>query len=220
MNSTMQIFLKEWRSELRTRFALNALFMFILTTVSIILFAIGAEEVENEVLAGVLWVVIFFSTMSGLARTFVSEEERGTVMTLQLVATPLSVYFGKLLFNVVLLALMNILAVSLYLVVLPGMIVRAPALFVANIGLGTIGLAAASTMIAALVAKANTRGTLYPVLSFPILLPLIIAVINVTKLSLENAPFIEAFDYLKMIVAYIVVLITTSYLVFPIVWKD
>jgi heme exporter protein B len=40
-----------------------------------------------------LWVVIFFGAMSGLSRTFVTEEERGTAMTLQLLASPSAVYF-------------------------------------------------------------------------------------------------------------------------------
>ena len=82
------IFLKDVRSELRTRYALNALMMFVLTTLSIILFSIGNENVSPEVLSGVLWIIIFFSSMSGLSRTFVSEEERGTVMTLQMLAKP------------------------------------------------------------------------------------------------------------------------------------
>ena len=39
------------------------------------------------------------SAMSGLSRTFVSEEDRGTVIFLQLATRPSVVYFGKLLFN-------------------------------------------------------------------------------------------------------------------------
>jgi ABC-type transport system involved in cytochrome c biogenesis permease component len=31
-----------------------------------------------------LWVVVFVAAMSGLSRTFVMEEERGTTLTLQL----------------------------------------------------------------------------------------------------------------------------------------
>src|SRR5713226_4219195 len=91
------IFAKDLRSELRTRYALNALLMFVITTIAIILFAIGNETPTPEILSGVFWIIVFFSAMSGLSRTFIAEEERGTVMTLQLVARPISVYAGKLL---------------------------------------------------------------------------------------------------------------------------
>lgn len=217
---TTSIFKKELRSEVRTRYALNALLMFVVTTISVILFSLGNETVSAEVLAGVLWVIIFFSTMSGLSRTFISEEERGTVMTLQLVARPHPIFFGKLLFNVSLLSALNVFTVSLYFIVIPAFMPQNLGVFLLTLLLGTFGLASASTLIAAIIAKANVKGTLYPVLSFPILLPLLLSVINATKLSLENAPMIEVFDYLKMLVTYIIVMVAISYILFPLIWKE
>ena len=100
--SVMSVFLKDWRSELRTRYAMNALLMFVVTTIAIVLFSLGSEGAPSDALSGMLWTVIFFSAMSGLSRTFVMEEERGTTFTLQLLAPPSAVFFGKLLFNLVL----------------------------------------------------------------------------------------------------------------------
>ena len=79
---------KDVKSELRTRYALNALLMFVVTAVSTILFALRSDNPSVELLAGMFWVVIFFTAMSGLSRIFVSEEERGTVLVLQLIASP------------------------------------------------------------------------------------------------------------------------------------
>src|SRR5512147_1590199 len=109
LRSVGAVFLKDWRSELRTRYAISALLMFIVTTIAIILFSLGSESAPPDALAGMLWVVIFFGAMSGLSRTFVMEEERGTAMTLQLMAPPSAVYFGKLLFNLVLVIGVNLL---------------------------------------------------------------------------------------------------------------
>lgn len=102
LSSIWAIFLKDLKSEIRTRYALNALLMFVVVTISMILFATAGEVMSGELLSGLLWVVIFFSAMSGLSRTFVSEEDRGTVIFLQLATRPSVVYFGKLLFNLVL----------------------------------------------------------------------------------------------------------------------
>jgi len=214
------IFRKELRSELRTRYALNALFMFIITTLSIVLFSIGSEEVSPNVLSGVLWIVIFFSSMSGLSRTFVSEEERGTVMTLQLLTKPLNVFFGKLLFNFVLLCILNVIAVGLYITLINDFLVKNYLIFILTLILGTLGLASASTIIAAIISKANTKGTLYPVLSFPILLPLLLTVINATRLAVEGAFFTEAIGEFQVLLAYFVVIVTVSYLVFEYIWKE
>ena len=220
LRSAVAVFLKDWRSELRTRYAMSALVMFVITTIAILMFSIGSEEPPADVVSGMLWVVIFFASMSGLSRTFVMEEERGTVMTLQLLTGPGAVYAGKLLFNLVLVLGLNVLTVSLYAVLVNGFVIRSVGLFIATVLLGSLGLAAASTIIAAIVAKASTRGTLYPVLSFPILLPLLLAVINATRMASEGAYLSEAAGEFQLLISYIVALIAASSVFFDYIWKD
>jgi heme exporter protein B len=214
------IFRKDLQSELRTRYALNALIMFVITTLAVILFSIGNESVSPELLAGILWIIIFFSSMSGLSRTFISEEEKGTVLTLHLLAKPLTIYFGKLLYNTILLAALNIFTVCLYLLFVSGFTVGNYLIFYCTIILGTMGLASASTIIAAIIAKANTKGTLYPVLSFPILLPLLLTLINATKLAVDGVQFTEAIGEFRIMISYLVVLTVVSYFLFEYIWKE
>lgn len=220
LRSVVHIFKKDWHSELRIRYATSALAMFVVTTISMMVFAFGSEGAPVDVLCGMLWVVIFFSAMSGLSRTFVAEEERGTTMTLQLLAEPSMVYFGKLLFNLVLIVGVNIFTVLLYTVFLNGFIVKTTSIFIITILLGSVGLAASSTITAAIIAKANTKGTLYPVLSFPIVLPLLLTCINATRMSTEGAFLDEAFGEFQFLVSYIVVVVTSSSVLFEYIWKD
>jgi len=220
IRSVTAIFMKDWRSELRTRYAISALLMFVVTTISIILFSLGSESARPEVLCGMLWVVIFFSAMSGLSRTFVMEEERGTAMTLQLTARGSAVYVGKLLFNLVLVTGLDILTVALYALLINGFVIKTYSIFVVIVALGGVGFAAAATIIAAIIARASTKGTLYPVLSFPILLPLVLTVINGTRLASDGALIEEAYGEFQILISYIVVVIAVSLLVFDYVWKD
>jgi heme exporter protein B len=194
--------------------------MFVVTTISIILFSLGSEGAPPEALAGMLWVVIFFAAMSGLSRTFVMEEERGTAMTLQLLAPPSAVFFGKLLFNLVLVIALNVLTVVLYILFINGFVIRSAPIFLVTILLGSMAFAAAATIIAAIIARANTKGTLYPVLSFPIVLPLLLTVINATRLASEGAGFEEAYGEFQILISYIVVVSATSYMLFDYIWKD
>jgi heme exporter protein B len=220
IRSALAIFRKDWRSELRTRYAISALVMFVVTTIAIILFSLGTESAQTDILSGMLWVVIFFAAMSGLSRTFVTEEERGTAMTLQLMAPPGAVYTGKLLFNLILVLGLNILTVVLYSIFISGFVIRNFWIFGITIALGSVGFAAAATIIAAIIARANTKGTLYPVLSFPILLPLLLTVINATHLASEGAFVQEAYGEFQILVSYIVVVIAVSLMLFEYIWKD
>ena len=220
LRSVAAVFDKDWRSELRTRYAISALLMFVVTTIAILMFSLGSEEAPQEVLSGMLWVVIFFAAMSGLSRTFVAEEERGTTMTLQLLTSPGAVFFGKLLFNLVLVSGLSVFTVLLYALFINGFIIKNVLLFALTIALGSVGFSAAATIIAAIIAKAATRGTLYPVLSFPVLLPLLLAVINATRLAAEGAVLADAAGEFQLLISYIVVVITASALVFEYVWKE
>jgi len=214
------LFLKDWQSEVRTRYAINALAMFILVTISVILFSIGSERISTHLSGGLLWVVIFFSAMSGLSRAFVSEEERGTTLTLQLIAAPATIFSGKLVFNVILVFLMNVVIASLYSLLFESFVIENHALFLLAFVLGSLGIAISSTIIAAIISKASSKGTLYPVLSFPILLPLILTLLQLTKFAMDGKSIEASFAELAVLVSYDVIMLTASYLLFDFIWKD
>ena len=214
------LFQKDFHSEIRTRYAVNSLAMFILVALSVILFSIGNERITAPLTAGLFWVVIFFTAMSGLARAFVSEEERGTSLTLQLIAAPSTIFTGKLLFNLILVFIMNITITLLYSALFEEFVIRNLVLFILTFFLGNIGIAVSSTIIAAIIAKAGSKGTLYPVLSFPILLPLIITSVRLTLFSIEGTTFDSAKVELLIIACYDVIMVSASYMLFDFIWKD
>ena len=214
------LFKKDWLSELRTRYAINALAMFILVTISVILFSIGQEKISQYLTGGLLWVVIFFSAMSGLSRAFVSEEERGTVLTLQLIAAPATIFNGKLIFNIILVFLMNIAITFLFFILFESFIIQNFLLFTFAFILGNLGIAISSTIIAAIISKAGSKGTLYPVLSFPILLPLILTLLELTKFAMDGNAVGDSLVEIFVLICYDVIMLTASYLLFDFIWKE
>lgn len=214
------LFQKDFHSEIRTRYAINSLAMFVIVAISVILFSIGNESISPALTGGLYWVVIFFSAMSGLSRAFVSEEERGTTLTLQLIASPTTVFTGKLLFNLILVFLMNIVITLLYSMLFAEFVIQNFLLFVLTFILGNIGIAISSTVIAAIIAKAGSKGTLYPVLSFPILLPLILTSVQLTSFAIDGIPTSEAIFELAIVMSYNIIMISASYMLFDFIWKD
>ena len=217
---SVALFKKDWRSELRTRYAINALAMFILVTISVIMFSIGQETMSEYLTGGLLWVVIFFSAMSGLSRAFVSEEERGTSLTLQLLADPANVFSGKLLFNILLVFLMNAVITFLFTVLFDSFIIQNWALFFLAFLFGNFGIAISSTVIAAIISKASSKGTLYPVLSFPILLPLLLTLIEITQYAVDGNPIFESWVEIAVLFSYDVIILAASYMLFYFIWKE
>ncbi len=220
LSSISAVFEKDTKSELRSRYAISAVLLFILTTTTILLIGTKGEDIQPGLAAGLLWVIMFFSSMTGLSRAFVSEEERGTGFLLQLSVSSASIYFGKLIYNILLSLLLNTVAVILFFIFITDMPIEYFGIFVAAHIFGSIGIAAASTIISAIIAKANTKGALFPVLSFPIILPLIFIGIEATKISLEGINSERAVNDLQLMFAYCGIIISLSYVLFDMVWKD
>ena len=179
----LAIWRKDLQIEFRTRYTYSALVMFAVTTLVTVSFAIGGFTADVEITAALLWIILFFSAMAGLARTFVAEEETGTVTALKMAAQPEPVYLGKYLFNVTILCSLALLVVPLFIMLLNISIVL-PLAFCAVVLLGTLGLAGASTILAAIVSKAGAKSSLLTVLAFPVLLPLLITAISATRAAL------------------------------------
>lgn len=216
------VFVKDLRAEFRTRVALNAVGLFALTTLAAVAYTIGpfrlAAEDRPFLLSALLWIVIFFASMAGLDRSFVKEEETHTAPLLRLAAHPIAVWGGKLLFNLVLLAVLMAILVPLY-CVLMGFRPASPWWFVAVLASGGYTLAVVTTLVAAIIARAMTRGALFAVLSLPLLLPLLIFVIQGTMASARG----EADGVLAALRAVISlggIMTVLSVFLFPVVWND
>ncbi len=210
---------KDVRSEYRTKYALNAIVLFAVTTLTVVSFSIGQFGLSADILAALYWIIVFFSAMSGLSRSFVREEEAGTVYALRMAAQPGVVYVGKLAFNIILMGVLELVVFPLF-VVMMGLRVGNGALFVAVIVLGSLGLACLATIIAAIVAKANVKGALFTILCFPPLLPLVITCIRGTRLALEGASLSAALPELRVLISYAVVMLTASLMLFDFVWDE
>jgi heme exporter protein B len=211
---------KELASEFRTRYSVSAVLLFILTTVAMVVFSSSSEKLSSNMSAGILWIIMFFGSMTGLAKSFVSEEERGTSLLLKVNSSSASVYFGKLIFNVLLSIGLNYFAVILLFIFMDNITVELFGEFILVIFLGSIGMAAATTIISALIAKANSKSALFPILSFPILLPLIIIGIESTQYTFDTSLNLEIIKNYMMMLSYCGILTVASFFLFDIVWSD
>lgn len=213
------VFAKDIRVELRTRYAVNAIFMFAITTLTVVSLSVGQASLPPKLLAALFWIIIFFSAMSGLAHTFVREEEAGTSLALKLRADPTAVYLGKLFFNLLLLSMMTIIVTPLFFIFTDAPMGNVAALLIILI-LGVIDLCAATTLVAAIIARVAAKGALLAVLSFPILVLVILLLVSSTSEAIDNQPVGEIFTYLQGLLAYGVVMITASLLLFRFVWLE
>jgi len=217
---SMAVFRKEMAIEFRSRIALSALLLFMVITISTIAFTTAGERINNYVASALLWIVLFFGSMTGLSRTFVMEEERGTSLLLKLSSTPMEVFFGKFLFTCFLSLALSFTGSGLFLFFLPSINVGNISLFWIMVFLLSICMASAITAIAAIIAKANGKGALFPVLSFPVVLPPALLGVEGLSMALHGAPVSEALSTIIVLISYAGIMIAASSLLFEFIWND
>lgn len=223
VTSGLAVFAKDVTSEWRTRVAINSLLLFAFSVLILVGYAVGPTTLSPEdrpmVNSVLLWIVLFFSAMTGLSRAFVHEEEGGTAAALRLTAPSASVLLGKVLSNLVLLGVVTLFVVPLFLALM-SFELASPLLFAAVVVLGSVGLASASTFIAAIVAKTSAKGALFAVLATPLLLPPLVAAVTGTRIAATEPAFSAGADVLRLLLAYDGVILTGSFLLFDAVWRE
>ena len=213
---------KDLQTEFRTRVALNSLGLFAVTVLAAVSYTVGPYRIATEdrpfLLAVLMWIVIFFAALAGLDRSFVKEEESHTAPLLRLAASPLAVWLGKLLFNLLLIYLLLAILVPLF-CILMGYRVLMVGHFVLILALGGYALAVTTTIVAAIIARALTRGALFSVLSLPLLLPLLIFLIQGTAATADGS--LEVIQStVRAVVSMGGIMTVVSVALFPAVWSD
>ena len=207
---------KDLQIEGRRRDNVAAAAMYAIVCLLIFNFALDAPGTDaTRLVPGLIWVTITYGATVGFGRTFAQEHERGNLDAL--LAAPLDrsiLYAAKLLGNLALTAVLIVLTVALTTVFFTVMF--DPLALLLSLALGTLGLAAAGTLLSALAAQTRAREVLLPVLLFPITVPALLAAVHSTAAALQgrmawggagDAPWLHlliAFDLIYVVLSWLV----------------
>jgi len=209
---------KDFLIEFRNRSAVNISFAFAgITTLSVSL-AAGGIPFTPVVHAIIFWIILFFSAMSGLAHIFIREEEEKTSLFLSLNYSPEEIYISKLIFNIVLFLSISIIVTALYLFFLQVFPVYL-FLFCLTVLSGSFAIASVTTILGAMVSKAGSGSSLFTVISFPILLPVLWTAISLTSVSIDGIGVPE-YRNIIFLLAFSGVIVSVSYLSFKFIWTE
>ena len=178
---------KDLRLELRSRVGIGQVVPFALLVVLLFAFALDPDRrVLGAATPGLFWMVVLFSAVLAVGRSFGTEAEDGVLDALRLSGlSPAGIYFGKVLALVVELVLLD-LVLALAVVVFYGTDVHGPLLLCAVLVVATVGIAAAGGAYGALVARIRGRETLLPLVMLPMLAPVLISATRGVEVALER----------------------------------
>ncbi len=210
---------KDILAEWRTREMFNSMFVFAALVILIFNFAFELRGARAWLAPGVLWAAFAFAGTLGLNRSFALEREGGGLEGLLLSPTDRSaIYFGKFVGNVVFMSVVEAIILPLSIILFN---LAWPTLWLLLvIFLGTVGLAGAGTLLAAIAVHTRAREVMLPILLFPVSVPLLIAAVRATRAILEGQGPAEWAGWAQLLAAFDAILLTISYMTFDYVMEE
>ena len=204
--------LLEWRS----KYALNGILLYVISTVFVCY--LSFKTTPPLVWNALFWIILLFASINAIAKSFM-QENRGRLLYYYQIANPKAIILAKIIYNILLMILMAIIALLFYSIVFENQ-VGDVWLYFAAVLIGAISFSTVFTMISAIASKASNNGTLMAILSFPVIIPLLILIIKLSKNAMDGLDRSVSYDEIAVLGGINLIVIVISLLLFPYLWRD
>ncbi|WP_295655240.1 heme exporter protein CcmB [uncultured Mucilaginibacter sp.] len=224
LNQTKHLLKKEIILEWRSKYAFNGVLLYVVSTVFVCYMAFnlnpGFRESQGYPIVWniLFWIIILFAAVNAIAKSFL-QESKGRLLYYYTIAGPHAIILSKIIYNILLMALLSVLALIIY-----SLFFKNPTddnlYYFLSVLLGSISFSTVFTMISAIASKAGNNGTLMAILSFPVIIPVILVLIKMSKRAIDGLDRSFSYQDIGVLLAINLIVIVTSLLLFPFLWRD
>lgn len=222
MIAIISIFLKELKVEFRNKQMINSYFILAIMIIASFRFAFSITDFSLIYIASpILWITFFFSGMFSLSPIYKRELEEGTREGLLLAPiSTSSIFFGKLLFNFIVILCLEFFTLILFFIFFPIQTPDIISLLILVI-IGTIGIVSLGNIISAISSNLSQSEVMIPVLLIPVLLfTVIMSSVSATSKIFNGANLFDVAQEVKFILAFDVIFIAIGYLLIDYILED
>ena len=175
------------------------------------------DDPESSVWNGLFWVIQLFICINAVAKSFL-QESKARMIYFYSISGAAEFIIAKLLFNSLLMLLMSLLSLILFSMFLGNPLQQALP-FVGLVLLGGWSLSLVFTFLAAIAAKAQQNAAIMAVLGFPLIIPQLLLLIQLTQSVFSptgNFPMAAVL----LLFALDIMVVLLAVILFPFLWKD
>ena len=215
MRQVLTLFKKDLLLEVRQQYSFYGILLYIGATIFVLFNAVN--EPEAKVWNGLFWVIQLFICINAVAKSFL-QESRGRMLYFYSISSPVHFVISKLLFNSLLMLLMSMLSLLLFTLFL-GNPLEKTLPFIGLVLLGGWSLSLVFSFLAAIAARAQQNAAIMAVLGFPLIIPQLILLMQLSKSAFVPLMVIP-FTTILLLVALDILVIVLAVILFPFLWKD
>ena len=216
MSQILAYIRKDVLLELRRGYALGGLAVFVLSIVFIIYMSFG--EITGRLWITLYWIAFLFISVHTVLKGFALEHANRYYYYYSLLS-PERIFFAKCLYNA---GMLMVLGLLMYLVL--GLVARDPigdhGIFILAVLCGAIGISLCFTFVSAIAVKSDQSATLMTVLSFPLIIPILLHLIRLSRASLVDSMITDIKPSLLTLGAIDLLVAGLGLLLFPYLWKS
>lgn len=211
---------KEITLEWRQKYALNGILLYVVSAVFITYLSVGAKQgnLSAPTWNALYWIIILFSAVNAVAKSFV-QEHQGRQLYYYMIASPEAIILSKIIYNSLLTMVLALLGYLVFSIIL-GNPVADQGMFLLNLVLGALGFSAVLTMVSGIASKASNNATLMAILSFPVIIPILLMAISISKNAIDGLDPSVSVDKLISLLAINAIVSVTAYILFPYLWRS
>jgi heme exporter protein B len=215
LRQVLTLFKKDLLLEVRQQYSFYGILLYIGATIFVLFNAVN--EPEAKVWNGLFWVIQLFICINAVAKSFL-QESRGRMLYFYSISSPVHFVISKLLFNSLLMLLMSMLSLLLFTLFL-GNPLEKTLPFIGLVLLGGWSLSLVFSFLAAIAARAQQNAAIMAVLGFPLIIPQLILLMQLSKSAFVPLMIIP-FTTILLLVALDILVIVLAVILFPFLWKD
>ncbi|WP_299756055.1 heme exporter protein CcmB [uncultured Pontibacter sp.] len=206
----------EWRQ----KYALNGMLLYVGSVVFVCYLSFGMRSnlLVAPVWNALLWIILLFTSVNAIAKSFM-QENRGRLLYFYSIVSPQGIILAKIIYNTLLMLLLAIICFVFYGFVLGNPVEDVP-MFLLSLLLGALGFSTSLTMISSIASKAANSSTLMAVLSFPVIVPMLLMLMKMSKNAMDGLERSASLDELLTLLAINMIVVTVSYILFPYLWRS
>jgi heme exporter protein B len=219
LSQVWTIFTKDLKVDFRSKENFISTFFFALVILLIFKFSIGNEkEIIKTVAPGIYWATFLLASILALSKTFQLEKDNACMEALVLFPIDRGVIFlGKMGACFIYILIVQIFVIPLFGLFFYNELFSFFGEFLIVCVLATFGFTSLGTLLAAITTDLRFSDILLPVLLFPLLVPLLLASINLTEALFNGQSIFDKADWLKLLLGFDGIFFIASYLTFDFV---
>lgn len=207
---------KDLQTEFRQKSLLLSMLVFAILIQVMLIMSFDADQKAMKAIApGLLWIPILLAAMIGFSKYGSTEKENDAITGLLL--SPIdrgAMFLGKLIGNLLLVLIVVAASVFAFVIFLNQPFPDSPGLLAAVLLMGSWGFVATGVFLASLASSSSISELLMPIMLFPLSVPLLLAITQLSEMALYPSPANGMALWLSLLFVYDIVFTFVPLLLF------